>query len=39
MIAEANVVEVTEVISFDKPKPVLYVPTPQPATNSAQSSY
>ena|SRR3989344_707100 len=36
MIAEANVVEVTEVITFDKPKPVIYAPTPQPATNSAQ---
>lgn len=34
MTAEANVVEVTEVITFDKPKPVIYAPNP--ATNSAQ---
>ena len=36
MTAEANVVEVKEVITFDKPTPVIYVPTPQPATNSGQ---
>lgn len=35
MTAEANVVEVTEVITFDKPKPVIYAPIQTPATNSA----
>lgn len=33
-----NLIEVSEVISFDttKPTPIMYAPTPQPATNSAQ---
>lgn len=39
MTAEANVVNVNEVISFDKKPPaVIYAPTPQPATNSAQTN-
>lgn len=39
MIAEENVVEVKEVITFDKPKPVIYVPIQTPATNSAQPTH
>lgn len=35
LTAEANVVEVKEVIAFDRPTPVMYVPTAQPATSSA----
>lgn len=38
MTAEANVIEVKEVITFDKPIPVMYAPTSKPATNSAQPS-
>ncbi len=38
-----NLIEVSEVISFDDnkptPAPVIYVPTPQPATDSAQLSH
>lgn len=40
MTAEANVIEVKEVITFDEPtpNPVLYAPIQQPATNSAGQS-
>lgn len=37
MTAQANVVNVTEAIAFDKPKPVIYVPNS--ATNSAQPNF
>lgn len=36
MIAEANVVEVAEVIAFDKPIPVINTPTQPTATNSGK---
>ena len=36
MTSEPNVIEVKEVIAFDKPTPIIYTPTPQPATNSAR---
>lgn len=38
MTAENNVIEVKEVIAFDRPTPIIYNPIPQPATNSAQPS-
>lgn len=38
MTAEANVVEVIEVIAIDKQKPVIYAPIQNPASNSAQQS-
>lgn len=39
LTSENNVIEVKEVISFDKPTPVIYTPTQHPATNSAQPTY
>lgn len=36
--AEANVIEVKEVIAFDKPVPAMYAPTQTPATNSASQN-
>lgn len=36
LTAEANVINVSEVIAFDKPTAVIYAPTPQSATESAQ---
>lgn len=38
MTAEANVIEVKEVITFDKPAPVMYAPTQSTATNSASQT-
>lgn len=36
LTAEQNVIEVKEVLVFEKPTPVIYAPTQTPATNSAQ---
>lgn len=38
MTPENNVIEVKEVIAFDKPTPVMYAPIQTPATTSAQPS-
>lgn len=35
LTSEQNVIEVKEVITFDKPTPVIYAPIPKSATNSA----
>lgn len=38
MTPENNIIEVKEVITFNKPAPIIYAPAQTPATNSAQPS-